>query len=334
MSVVRRLIPVSLALLVSFAGLRAAVIKVGSIVPARSPWDNALNEIAAEWLKISKGTIVLKIYPGGVAGSEPDMLRKMRLGTLDGAVITNLGATQLNPNLYVLNIPFLLDSRQEFEYLLENMGPVLVKPIEDKGFKVVLRVLAGWVYFFAKEEFSYPEDFKKFRISLASGEPQLEEAFKAMGYRVIPTDIKDIMMALQSGMVSAIYFPPLIAASAQFFALVPHMLSLPAALMVGWFLLNESAWESIPESYRGPMEQAVVKATEGLLRRTDELEIEAIKVMKENGLLVHEAAADARDRWRAVSMKAIDETVGGAYPREIFDRALALLKEFRKTHGR
>jgi TRAP-type C4-dicarboxylate transport system substrate-binding protein len=155
-----------------------------------------------------------------------------------------------------------------------------------------------------------------------------------MGYRVIPIDIKDMMMALQSGMVSAIYFPPLIAASAQFFALVPHMLNLPASLMVGWFLLNASTWERVPEPYREPMEKAVLKATEGLLRKTDEMEVEVFKVMKENGLVIHEAPGDARDRWRALSMKAIDKMVGGAYPKEIFDQALALLEEFRKTHGR
>jgi TRAP-type C4-dicarboxylate transport system substrate-binding protein len=334
MIVVRRLILLILALLVFAASVRAMVIKVGSIVPARSPWDNVLNEIAAEWFKISKGTVDLKIYPGGVAGSEPEMLRMMRLGTLDGAVVTNLGMTRLNPNLYVLDIPFLLDSREEFEHLLAQMEPAFMKPIEEKGFKVIQRVLAGWVYFFAKEKFIYPEDFKKFRISLVGGEPRLEEAFKAMGYRVIPIDIKDTMMALQSGMVSAIYFPPLIAASAQFFALVPHMLNLPASLMVGWFLLNESAWERVPESFREPMERAVLKATEGLLKKTDELEADIFKVMKENGLIIHEAPGDARDRWRTLSMSAIDKFVGGAYPKEILDHALALLEEFRKTHGR
>ncbi|MGZ5423559.1 MAG: TRAP transporter substrate-binding protein DctP [Candidatus Aminicenantales bacterium] len=334
MSAVRRLVLVVLALLVSSTGLRATVIKIGTVVPERSPWDIALRDIAAEWFKISNGTVDLKIYPGGIAGSEQEMLRMMRLGTLDGVIVTNIGVTHLNPNLYVLNIPFLLNSREEFEYLMGRMEPAFVKPLEDKGIKVVLRVLAGWLYFFANEKFIYPEDFRKFRISLISGEPRLEEAFKAMGYRVIPIDIKDMMMALQSGMVTAIYFPPLIAASAQFFALAPHMLDLPASLMAGWFLLNESTWERIPESYREPMEKAVLKAAEGLLRKTNELEAEVFKVMKENGLIIHEAPADAWDRWRVLSLKAIDKMVGGAYPREIYDQAVAILEEFRKAHGR
>lgn len=334
MSLARRLIPVILALLVTGSGLGATVIKVATVVPERSPWGAALNDIAAEWFKISNGTVNLKIYAGGVAGSEQEMLRMMRLGTLDGVVVTNIGVTHLNPNLYILNIPFLLNSREEFENLMARMEPAFVKPLEDKGIKVVLRVLAGWLYFFAKEKFIYPEDFKRFRISLVSGEPRLEEAFKAMGYRVIPIEIKDTMMALQSGMVSAIYFPPLIAASAQFFALVPHMLDLPASLMVGWFLLNESTWKRVPESYREPMEKAVLKATDGLLKRTDELELEVIKIMKENGLIVHEAPGDAREKWRALSLKAIEKMVGGAYPQEIFDQAVARLEEFRKTRGR
>ncbi len=334
MNILRRLGPLVLALLVLGGSLRATVIKIGTILPEHSPWDNALNDIASEWFKISNGTVVLKIYPGGVAGGEQEMLRMIRLGTLDGVVVTNLGVTRLNPNLYVLNIPFLFHSREEFEYLIARMEPAFVKPLEDKGIKVVLRVLAGWLYFFAKEPFVYPEDFKKFRISLVSGEPGLEEAFKAMGYRVIPIEVKDMMMALQSGMVSAIYFPPLIAASAQFFALAPHMLNLPASVMVGWFLLNGSAWERIPVAYREPMEKAVLKATEGLLKKTDELEAEVLKVMKDNGLVVHEAPADAWDRWRVLSLKAIDKMVGAAYPKEIYDQAVALLEEYRKSHGR
>lgn len=334
MNVLRRLGPIALALLALGGSLGATVIKIGTIVPERSPWDQALNDIAAEWSRITNGTVVLRVYPGGIAGSEHEMLRMMRLGTLDGVVVTNLGVTRLNPNVYVLNVPFLLNSREEFEYLMKRMEPAFVKPLEDKGFKVVLRVLAGWLYFFAKEPFIYPEDFKKFRVSLVSGEPGLEEAFQTMGYRVIPIDIKDMMMALQSGMVSAIYFPPLIAASAQFFALAPHMLNLPVSLMVGWFLLNASVWERIPASYREPMEQAVLKASESLFKRTDELESEVMKVMKENGLVIHEAPADAWERWRTVSLRALDKMVGAAYPKEIYEQAVAALEEFRKSHVR
>ncbi|MGZ7065438.1 MAG: TRAP transporter substrate-binding protein DctP [Candidatus Aminicenantales bacterium] len=325
---------VAAACLLLSGSLWGTVIKIGSIAPTRSPWDDSLNTIAREWGKISNGTIVLKVYPNGIAGTEQDMIRKLRLGTLDGAVFTNMGMTKINPNLYALNAPFLMETKEEFEYVFDRMAGVFLKPIEEKGYKLLFRSLAGWVYFFASGEFAYPEDLKKFKISFTTGEPDMEQAFKKMGYQVIPNEMKDVMMALQSGMVNCIYYPPLVAASAQFFALTPHMLHLPVSPLIGWMVLTDKAWQSIPEALREPMLEAVRKEAEGLYPQTIKLEQEALKVMKENGLVVHEPAADAMARWRAASLKGMEDVAGKAYSKDILDQVLALLREFRAKNGR
>ncbi len=322
------------ACLLLFGSLWGTVIKVGSIAPSRSPWDDVLNSIARDWGKISNGTVILRVYPDGIAGTEQDMLRKLRLGTLDGAVFTNMGMTKINPNLYVLNTPFLLETNEEFEYVFDQMLSDFVKPIEEKGYKLLFRTLAGWNYFFAKGEFYYPEDLKKYKISFTTGEPDMEQAFKKMGYQVIPNEMKDVMMALQSGMVTCIYYPPLVAASAQFFALTPHMLHLPMSPLIGWLVLTDKAWRSIPEAFHEPMLEAIRNEVEGLYPKTIKLEQEALKVMKENGLVVHEPPSDALEKWRAVSFKGMEDVAGKAYPKDIFDRALSLLREFRAKHAR
>lgn len=323
------------ALLLFCPTLWGIVVKVGSIAPSRSPWDDALNAIALEWSKISNGTVVLKIYPNGIAGTEQDMIRKLRLGTLDGAVFTNMGMTKINPNLYVFNAPFLLESEAEFVYVFDKMLPAFVTPVEEKGYKLLFRSLAGWVYFFASQPFAYPEDLKKHKISFTTGEPDMEQAFKKMGYRVIPNEMKDVMMALQSGMVDCIYYPPLVAASAQFFALTPHMLRLPMSPLIGWFVVTEKTWQTIPEAYRAPMLEAVRRQAEALYPVTAKLEREALKVMVDNGLVIHEPAPDALARWRAASTKGMEDVAGKAYPKDIYDEVQKLLQEFRAAkHGR
>jgi TRAP-type C4-dicarboxylate transport system substrate-binding protein len=330
----RRSLAVSAACLLMSGSLWCTVIKIGSIAPDRSPWNDALNTIAREWGKISNGTIVLKIYPNGIAGTEQDVIRKLRLGTLDGAVFTNMGMTKLNPNLYAFNAPFLLETKEEFEYVFDRMLPYFVKPIEEKGYKLLFRSLAGWVYFFARDKFFYPEDLLGYKISFTTGEPDMEQAFKKMGYQVIPNEMKDVMMALQSGMVNCIYYPPLVAASAQFFALTPHMLRLPMSPLIGWMVLTEKAWQNIPEAFREPMLEAIRKEAEELYPKTIKLEQEALKVMKENGLVVHEPPPDALERWRAASLKGMEDVAGKAYSRDILDKVLSLLKEFRAKNGR
>jgi len=330
----RSLVVTAAAMLLLCPGLWGLVIKIGSIASTRSPWDDALNAIALEWGKISNGTVILKIYPSGIVGSEQDMLRKLSLGTLDGAILSNIGMTKLNPHLYVFNSPFLLNTKEEFDYVLDKMQAVFVKPIAEKGYEPLSGCLAGRVYLFANERFLYPEDLKTFKIAFTTGEPDMEQAFKKMGYQVIPTEMKDVMTALQSGLITCIYYPPFVAASSQFFTLAPHMLSLPVSPLIGCMVLNDGTWQNIPEAYRRPMLETVRKETETLYLKTIKLEQEALKVMKENGLVIHEPPADALEKWRAASIKGMEAIAEKAYPKETLDQVVGLLRELRKKTGR
>jgi len=330
-----RLIPLLISMLIVALGLElsAAVIKIGSIAPSRSIGDKALTNLTLEWAKISSGSVQLKVYPGGIVGGEMDMLTKMRLGTLNGAVFTIVGITAICEDAFVLNTPFLINSEEEFNYVFERMKPDFEKQIETKGFKVVMWMLVGWDYFFSKEKMIYPEDLKKFKLSFMPTGTDISHAWNKMGYQIIPNDLKDLLMALQSGMVNAFYLPPLIAGSGQFFALAPHLLRLRLAPIIGSLILTEQAWKEIPVQYHEPMIKSIAKFAQGLYQQTAALEKEALKAMQENGLIIHEPPPDAFDRWRAVAAKGMDELVGKAFSKEIYERILALLAEYKQKYG-
>src|SRR6185295_918160 len=82
----RRLrIVLPLAAVLALAGpARAQVVtvKMATLVPEGSSWHQILKETAEKWKTLSGGRVVVKLYPGGVAGDDPDVVRKMRLGTL------------------------------------------------------------------------------------------------------------------------------------------------------------------------------------------------------------------------------------------------------------
>jgi TRAP-type C4-dicarboxylate transport system substrate-binding protein len=324
------------ALWIFLTGLKgeAVMIKIGSAAPSRSPWDKALVEIGIAWEKISNGAVKVRIYPGGIAGNEADMIRKMRLDVLQGAVLTNMGIDKIEKSVFVLTTPFLFSTQEEFDYVFEKMKPIFENKIEAKGFKMVLWTLAGWVHFFAKEAVLYPEDLKKHKISFSQEEPEMEQAWKKMGYYVIPGDLKDLMVSLQSGMVSATYLPVLVAGSGQYFAIIRHMLSLRLSPLVGGLLLSEKTWRSIPEQYREPLISAAEKAAVNLYQTTMELEKEALKAMIENGLIIHEPPADALQKWREASDRGMDELIGKAFSKEVFDQTLSYIREYWAKIGR
>jgi len=313
---------------------RTVVIKISSIAPSRSPWDKAMERVAREWERISNGTVQVRIYPGGIAGSEEATIHSMRLGLYQGGVFSSMGLSKIERSIMALDIPLLFHSPEEFNAVFERMRPSLEKKIEEQHFKVVLWTLAGWVNFFTKEKVIYPADLKKLKISVTDSEEEVHQVWKKMGFEIVPGDGKDLLPQLQSGMVSAAYMPPLLAGAGQLFAVVPHMLSLRMAPLVGGFLLSEQAWASIPEELHHPFIEAVADASHGLYEETQSLEADAVKMMVENGLKVHEAPPDALEKWRQTAAVGVNDLIGPVFSKEMYDQIVGYLKEFRKAGGK
>jgi TRAP-type C4-dicarboxylate transport system substrate-binding protein len=310
------------------------VIKIASIAPGRSPWDKALERMAAEWERISNGAVEVKIFSGSIAGNEQDMIRKIRLGALQGGVFSNMGLAKIDHSLTVLSIPFLFHSREEFNAVFDRIKPSLEKTIEDKGFKVVLWTLAGWINFYTKGKVVDPDDLKKYKVSVTPDFPELEQVWKRMGYEVITGEASELLIQLQSGAASGAYLPPLLAASGQYFPLVPHMFAPSLAPLVGGLLLSDKAWASIPADLHAPFLEAVAAAARGLYEETMTLEDDAVKMMKDNGLIVNDPPPDKLAKWREAANQAIDRLIGPIFSKEMYDEIVRHLQEYRKSRGR
>jgi TRAP-type C4-dicarboxylate transport system substrate-binding protein len=309
------------------------VIKIASIAPSRSPWDKALVKVANEWERLSNGSVQVKIFPGSSAGDEQDMIRKMRLGSIQGGVFSTMGMARIDHSLTVLCIPFLFHSREEFNAVFDRMKPTFEKIIEERGFKTMLWTLAGWINIFSKKAVVDPDDLKKLKISVTADFPEIEQVWKRMGYEVVTGGNNDLMIQLQSGAATALYLPALVAGSGQFFALAPHMLSPSLAPLVGGLLLSDKAWASIPADLHQPFLDAVASAAKGLYDETMTLEADAVKMMKDNGLVVHDPTSAALAKWQETVARAVDSLMGSVFSKEIYDQIMGYVQEYRKAHG-
>ena len=77
-------------------------VKLATVAPKNSVWHDALMRMAQDWRDISNGTIDLVIYPGGVAGDEETMLRKMRAGQLQAALMSGAGMAYVDTGVSAL----------------------------------------------------------------------------------------------------------------------------------------------------------------------------------------------------------------------------------------
>lgn len=304
-------------------------IKLGSIAPARSPWDKALKKISREWKRISNGKVNLKIFAGGIAGSERAMIRKIKIGTIHGALFSNVGLSSIYSDFYVLNIPLMLKSDKEFEFVIKGLKPVFERNIETKGYKIIIWSMAGWIRFFTKTPVYKPKDLKKQKLFFTTGNPLVEESWKNAGFNTVPIELKDLMMALQSKMVNAFFMPPLVAASGQYFALAPNMMSIKVAPVYGAVVISKKKWNKIPKKYREQLIITAQKIAVNLDKETKKLEIQAIKTMKKNGLKINKINKNDILLWDIESKNNVKYLKGKLFSDKIYQLMQKLINNYR-----
>ncbi len=309
--------------------LSAQTIKLGSLAPEGSPWDNTLKQMAAEWARLSGGRIQMRIYPGGIAGDEQDMVRKMRIRQLDATALTGIGISVIIPDFLGVQRPMLIQTDAELDYVLEQMKPVFERQLEEKGVRLVMWTMAGWAHIFARDAVVYPADLKKQKLHVQPDNPEEIQAWKSMGFRVVPVPSTEVLTSLQSGMLDAFALTPLTAAAVQWFALAPHMSAFNWAPMLGGIVISDSTWKKIPADLRPKLLEAAARLEGELRKETDHLETQALEVMKKYGLAVEDTPPDAVRQWESLADKGFEFLVGKRIDRGVYEQIERHLEQYR-----
>ena len=308
------------------------VIKMATLAPEGSSWYEVLRDMGEEWKKVSGGQVTLRIYPGGVAGDEDAMIRKMKIGQIQAGAISGMGLAYLEKSFFALHIPMMYDSDEEFDYVRSRYASVLEKKLEEKGFVVLNWGDAGWIHFFTTSPVTTPDEIKKLKLFLSTsgGDPTLLEIYKEVGFRPVTLSINDVLPGLQTGMLNGYNATPLVSLAFQWFGLAPNMIDLRWAPLTGATVVEKKAWEKIPADMRGKLIEASRGAIEGRLhgevRRLNE---EAINVMLKNGMKIHKTTPEIQAQWRKMVEDIHPQIRGGLMPVEAFDAVKKLRDEYR-----
>jgi TRAP-type transport system periplasmic protein len=321
-------------LAVTLASAPALTIKLGSLAPAGSPWELGLKRVAAEWEKISGGTINLKIYSGGVAGDEVDMVRKMRIGTLNAALITVSGLQGIFKGVKTLSYPLLLHSDGELAYVLDKMKPFFDAELQKRGFKAVMWSPGGWVYLFSRAPVKTPDDLRRQKLWVWSGDPDEIQAYQNAGFQTITLASTDLMTSLQGGMVDALAASPLVAASSQWFGIAGNMSALKLGPLWGAAIVSTKTWAEVPADMQPKLIEAARRVFDALLPDVVKADGEAVAVMQKYGLKIHPVTPEAEEAWVGVLSKTFSGLVGKMYDRDSFLMTKKYLDEYLALHPR
>ncbi len=325
-----RLAHIALALTLT-AGLAAAdeKIKLGTLAPSGSTWHTLLKEMGQKWSEASNGQVKLVIYPGGVLGNEGDMVKKTRIGQLQAVALTTIGLHEITPEPQGIDVPMMVESFDQLDYVMEKMAPKLEKALEAKGYVVLGWSEVGFVRFFSTKRYASMKEFTdQAKIFAWEGDPPSVEAWRAGGFKPITMSSTDIVTSLSTGMIDTVALAPLYAFTSRLFEKAKYMLDVPWAILTGATVVKKDVWEKIPADVRTKLLAISKEYSQKIAVEVRRMDADALKTMKTQGLVT--VPPDDLAAFRKAATATWSIIRGKVVPVETFDEIKRLTDEAKK----
>jgi TRAP-type C4-dicarboxylate transport system substrate-binding protein len=283
-----------------------------------------------QWRQAPGGGVLLTIYPDGTMGSEADMVRRIRLGQLQAALLTTTGLTEIEPGSAGLQtMPKVFRNLEEVDYIGEKLQPLLEKRLEAKGFVVLFWSDTGFVRFFSKQPLITPDDLRKTKLFVSANRAAELDVYRFFGFQPVPLEVADILPGLQTGLFDSLCMPPSIALALQLDAAAPHMLDMNWVPLVGAAIINKKTWDGLSPETQEALRKSAQQA--GKLIKADgrRENVESIEALRKRGLKIHPLTPEIEAEWDRTAEKAWPKIRGTVVPADIYDEVTSELKKFR-----
>nr|WP_254049497.1 TRAP transporter substrate-binding protein [Pasteurella multocida] len=235
----------------------------------------------------------MNFFGSGQLGNDKDTQQKLKLGTIDIALLSSTLATNI-PQMAIFELPFLITNRQQLNKIEQHVFYPFVAPeVEKKGYKII----GLWENGFRSitnntRPINRPEDLKGLKIRTPSSSWRLK-MFKAWGANPTPIPFGDVFIGLRTGVIDGQENPltNIYAAKLQevqkYLSITNHVYS-PAYLTVG-----KNTYQKLPENVRKIIEAGAKEAQTWGYQEAEKRESELEKKLVESGMTLNNANIQA-----------------------------------------
>jgi TRAP-type C4-dicarboxylate transport system substrate-binding protein len=313
----------------------AKTLKIATVVPAGTEFIERLRAASDTIEQRTNGRVAFKLFPGGTMGKDSAVLRKMKIGQLDGAVITASGLAKIHPDAQVYSMPFLFRNRDELDYVRERVDPLIRERLRSEGYVVGGISEGGFTNLFAKEPIRELADLDGRRVWIPEGDPISARMFKKSGAQPVSLPVSDVFTSLQSGMVDTVGINPAGAIALQWHTGVTYQTDAPLLFLIAMLVFDRQVFEGIDAADREVVHEALQSTMDDLDRINRENNREALQALREQGIELVEPTRPAGERnWKALADEALAKLEReGTVDLTLMSRVRELIAEYRDKQG-
>jgi TRAP-type transport system periplasmic protein len=324
-----RLLTAAFASLVVSASVHALQLRIATVAPE----GQYLKEMRAAGDAIkaqTQGRVEFKFFPGGVMGADAaTVMRKIKLGQLQGGAFSGAELSGVSNDGAIYGLPFLFDSKAEFDYVLQKTLPLVQASYAKGGMVVPGFCGGGYAYLLSTKSISTIDEVKATKVWAPAGDPVAEVGFKFIGASTVNLPIADVYPSLQTGLLETVGGPLPLIIGFQWHTKLKFMADVPIALTTGALAFDKRAFDKI-----APADQAIVNAEVGkAFARYNVVNFDdaaARAALLKQGIQAQKPSAEQLKAWEEIGTKSLAELQAkNAFSKEVMDAVLAARAEFR-----
>jgi TRAP-type transport system periplasmic protein len=320
-------------LAVAATAANAVDIKIATVAPDGSRWMQQMRAGADEVNARTGGRVALKFYPGGVMGNDAQVLRKIRVGQLQGGAFTAGGLGERYGALNLYGIPLLFYSLDEIDAVRAKLDPEIAAGLDRAGFVTFGFIEGGFANLLSNEPIRTVEDMRRKKVWVPEGDAISFLSMEAMGLSPSVLPVTDVLTGLQTGLIDIAFASPVAALVLQWHTKVQYMTDLPVSYSMGVFAIEKGVYSALGAEDQQVVREVMGRYIQGLDREAREDNRKAAEVLARSGVQTVTVNDADVEGWR--------KTIESIHPQlrerpdidaAMFDRLLAVLAEYRRTN--
>ncbi len=316
-----------ICLLLMSATAHATVFKIATLSPDGTGWMQKMREGAAQIKQQTEGRVTFKFYPGGVMGSDDNVLRKIRIGQLQGGAITTGNLSAIQPDIDIYSLPFLFSTLKQVDYVRKQMDPLLMKKLEDKGFVSFGLAEGGFAYMMSEYPVKSVEDLRERKVWSPPGSNVADAVFSKAGITPVPLPLSDVLTAMQTGLIDTVIASPIGAIALQWHTKIKYVINVPLTYLSALLVIDKKAFNKLSPGDAALVRKVMARVFQEIDAQNRKDNISARDALKNQGIQFITLSPATLDAWHKIGDSAVETLEQkSAYDRDIYDKLMKLVK--------
>ncbi|OGT20291.1 MAG: C4-dicarboxylate ABC transporter [Gammaproteobacteria bacterium RBG_16_57_12] len=314
-----------------FSEAGATTFKIATLAPDGTTWMKEMRAGAEEIKQQTNGRVEFRFYPGGVMGNAGNVLRKMRIGQLNGGAFASGEVASVYSGVQIYSLPFLFRSYDEVDYVRQQMDEQLIANMSDKGLVPIGISEGGFAYMMSDKPLLKVVDLKGRRVWIPEGDAISQAMFNAAGISPIPLPIADVYTGLQTGLVDTVANSTTGAIAFQWHARMNRVTDAPMLLIIGMLVVDKKALDKISTEDRAVVLKVMTAAFKRLNRLNREDDAKAREALIKQGVTFDKPSENEVMHWREIAKQALARLgAENVYPRDLLEAVQGHLSTYRE----